>query len=181
MLSAECASQFAEDFTVFKPSSYFNNNNIDRKVLWIRIFAQTALDQMVGTDQGTAVKGSHPLFSTQAATVSVRFCKNQGTFSIQSLFFTKPSEMADTGCSNPCQPLEVINDLRRCCFGDIRKTLDQITNMMTMAEMLRMMNEPSQKIIVKKNDSKNRKFHSKRTCLANWQHYYIKKGMIPYG
>ena len=43
----------------------------------------------------------------------------------------------------PAQPLEVINDLRRYCFGDIRKTLDQITNMMTMAEMLRMMNEPS--------------------------------------
>ena len=43
----------------------------------------------------------------------------------------------------PAQPLEVINDLRRYCFGDIRKTLDQITNMMTMAEMLRMINEPS--------------------------------------
>ena len=38
MLSAECASQFAEDFTVFKPSSYFNNNNIDieKGFLWIR-------------------------------------------------------------------------------------------------------------------------------------------------
>ncbi|MFR8312674.1 MAG: hypothetical protein ACLVBP_10200 [Ruminococcus sp.] len=61
----------------------------------------------------------------------------------------------------PAQPLEVINDLRRYCFGDIRKTLDQITNMMTMAEMLRMMNEPSQKIIAKKNDSKNRKISFK--------------------
>ena len=59
-------------------------------------------------------------------------------------YYGAPSEaMQIQAAAAPAQPLEVINDLRRYCFGDIRKTLDQITNMMTMAEMLRMMNEPS--------------------------------------
>ena len=97
----------------------------------------------MGTGPGTAVKSSHPLFSTQAATVSVRFCKARELSNTVALF-TKPSEaMQIQAAAAPAQPLEVINDLRRYCFGDIRKTLDQITNMMTMAEMLRMMNEPS--------------------------------------
>ena len=92
--------------------------------------AQTALDQMVGTDQGQLLKALIPYFPP----------RQQQFLSV----FTKPSEaMQIQAAAAPAQPLEVINDLRRYCFGDIRKTLDQITNMMTMAEMLRMMNEPS--------------------------------------
>ena len=91
--------------------------------------AQTALDQMVGTDQGQLLKPLIPKARELSNTVAL---------------FTKPSEaMQIQAAAAPAQPLEVINDLRRYCFGDIRKTLDQITNMMTMTEMLRMMNEPS--------------------------------------
>ena len=85
--------------------------------------AQTALDQMVGTDQGQLLKALIPYFPP----------RQQQFLSV----FAKARALSNT------VPLEVINDLRRYCFGDIRKTLDQITNMMTMAEMLRMMNEPS--------------------------------------
>ena len=97
--------------------------------------AQTALDQMVGTDQGQLLKALIPYFPP----------RQQQFLSV----FAKARELSNTeamqiqAAAAPAQPLEVINDLRRYCFGDIRKTLDQITNMMTMAEMLRMMNEPS--------------------------------------
>lgn len=104
--------------------------------------AQTALDQMVGTDQGQLLKALIPYFPPRQQQFLSVFAKARN-FPIQSLF-TKPSEaMQIQAAAAPAQPLEVINDLRRYCFGDIRKTLDQITNMMTMAEMLRMMNEPS--------------------------------------
>ena len=64
--------------------------------------AQTALDQMVGTDQGQLLKALIPYFSTQAATVSVRFCKSQGTFQYSRSFYKAVRSHADTGCSSPC-------------------------------------------------------------------------------
>ena len=123
--------------------------------------AQTALDQMVGTDQGQLLKALIPYFPPRQQQFLSVFAKARELSNTVALF-TKPSEamqiQAAAGPAQPLeriilenggqratlpQPLEVINDLRRYCFGDIRKTLDQITNMMTMAEMLRMMNEPS--------------------------------------
>ena len=105
--------------------------------------AQTALDQMVGTDQGQLLKALIAYFPPRQQQFLSVFAKARELSNTVALF-TKPSEaMQIQAAAAPAQPLEVINDLRRYCFGDIRKTLDQITNMMTMAEMLRMMNEPS--------------------------------------
>ena len=114
--------------------------------------AQTALDQMVGTDQGQLLKALIPYFPPRQQQFLSVFAKARELSNTVALF-TKPSEAMQIQAAEakkkaqaaaaPAQPLEVINDLRRYCFGDIRKTLDQITNMMTMAEMLRMMNEPS--------------------------------------
>ena len=97
--------------------------------------AQTALDQMVGTDQGQLLKALIPYFPPRQQQFLSVFAKARELSNTVALF-TKPSEaMQIQAAAAPAQPLEVI--------GDIRKTLDQITNMMTMAEMLRMMNEPS--------------------------------------
>ena len=97
--------------------------------------AQTALDQMVGTDQGQLLKALIPYFPPRQQQFLSVFAKARELSNTVALF-TKPSEaMQIQAAAAPAQPLEVINDLR--------KTLDQITNMMTMAEMLRMMNEPS--------------------------------------
>ena len=105
--------------------------------------AQTALDQMVGTDQGQLLKALIPYFPPRQQQFLSVFAKARELSNTVALF-TKPSEaMQIQAAAAPAQPLEVINDLRRYCFGDIRKTLDQITNKMTMAEMLRKMNEPS--------------------------------------
>ena len=98
--------------------------------------AQTALDQMVGTDQGQLLKALIPYFPPRQQQFLSVFAKARELSNTVALF-TKPSEaMQIQAAAAPAQPLEVINDLRRYCFGDI-------TNMMTMAEMLRMMNEPS--------------------------------------
>ena len=123
--------------------------------------AQTALDQMVGTDQEQLLKALIPYFPLRQQQFLSVFAKARELSNTVALF-TKPSEaMQIQAAAAPAQPLEVINDLRRYCFGDIRKTLDQITNMMTMAEMLRMMNE-------QKNFIQN-------GHVANWQHYYKRK------
>ena len=106
--------------------------------------AQTALDQMVGTDQGQLLKALIPYFPPRQQQFLSVFAKARELSNTVALF-TKPSEaMQIQAAAAPAQPLEVINDLAPLLLLEIiRKTLDQITNMMTMAEMLRMMNEPS--------------------------------------
>ncbi len=92
---------------VFKPSSYFNNNNIDieKGFLWIRIYCPDSSGSDGGTDQGQLLKALIPLFSTQAATVSVRFCKSRELSNTVALF-TKPSEaMQIQAAAAPAQPL----------------------------------------------------------------------------
>ena len=76
-----------------------------------------------GTDLGTAVKSSHPIFHPGSNSFCP-FLQPLESFNTVALF-TKPSEaMQIQAAAAPAQPLEVINDLRRFCFGDIRKTLD---------------------------------------------------------
>ena len=84
--------------------------------------AQTALDQMVGTDQGQLLKALIPYFPPRQQQFLSVFAKARELSNTVALF-TKPSEAMQIQAA--------------------RKTLDQITNMMTMAEMLRMINEPS--------------------------------------
>ena len=100
--------------------------------------AQTALDQMVGTDQGQLLKALIPYFPPRQQQFLSVFAKARELSNTVALF-----AMPIKAVQQACPASVIINDLRRYCFGDIRKTLDQITNMMTMAEMLRMMNEPS--------------------------------------
>ena len=114
--------------------------------------AQTALDQMVGTDQGQLLKALIPYFPPRQQQFLSVFAKARELSNTVALF-TKPSEaMQIQAAAAPAQPLEVINDLRRYCFGDIRKTLDQITNMNfnsneinTIIEVLKMGKSPRER------------------------------------
>ena len=105
--------------------------------------AQTALDQMVGTDQGQLLKALIPYFPPRQQQLLSVFAKARELSNTMTLFNRPSAAMQIQAASVPAQPLDIINDLRHYCFGDTRKTLDQITNMMTMVEMLKVMNMPS--------------------------------------
>lgn len=63
--------------------------------------AQTALDQMVGTDQGQLLKALIPYFPPrQQQFLSV--LQSQGTFQYSRSFYKAVRSHADTGCSSPC-------------------------------------------------------------------------------
>ena len=75
--------------------------------------AQTALDQMVGTDQGQLLKALIPYFPPRQQQFLSVFAKARELSNTVALF-TKPSEaMQIQAAAAPAQPLEVINDLRR--------------------------------------------------------------------
>ena len=78
--------------------------------------AQTALDQMVGTDQGQLLKALIPYFPPRQQQFLSVFAKARELSNTVALF-TKPSEaMQIQAAAAPAQPLEVINDLRQLLF-----------------------------------------------------------------
>lgn len=82
--------------------------------------AQTALDQMVGTDQGQLLKALIPYFPPRQQQFLSVFAKAR-ELSYSLLFLqSRQKAMQIQAAAAPAQPLEVINDLRRYCFGDIR-------------------------------------------------------------
>lgn len=105
--------------------------------------AQTALDQMVGTDQGQLLKALIPYFPPRQQQFLSVFAKAKELSNTMALFSSSQSAMRMQSAALPAQPLEMLSDLRHYCFGDTKKMLDQITNMMTMVEMMRVMNEPA--------------------------------------
>ena len=105
--------------------------------------AQTALDQMVGTDQGQLLKALIPYFPPRQPQFLSVFAKAKELSNTLALFSNPPAAMRIQAASAPAQPMELLSDLRRYCFGNTRKTLDQINNMMAMVEMIKVMSMSS--------------------------------------
>jgi len=38
-------------------------------------------------------------------------------------------------------PMEILQDIRRCCGGEKRRQIDQITNLIAVMQMIKIMNE----------------------------------------
>ena len=103
---------------------------------------QTALDQAVGTDQGQLLKALIPYFPPRQQQLLSVFAKARELSNTMAFFSKEPGTMRMQAAALPAQPLDVINDLRKYCFGNTKKALDQLTNIITMVEMLQIINEP---------------------------------------
>lgn len=101
--------------------------------------AQTALDQMVGTDQGQLLKALIPYLPPREQQLLSLYTKAKEFSNTVNLFERQAQPMRMQAASS-AQPVDILNDLRRYCFGNTRQALDQITNMMVMAEMIKVMN-----------------------------------------
>ncbi len=64
--------------------------------------AQTALDQMVGTDQGQLLKALIPYFPPRQQQFLSVFAKARELSNTVALFSKAVRSHADTGCSSPC-------------------------------------------------------------------------------
>lgn len=101
--------------------------------------AQTALDQMVGTDQDQLLKALIPYLPPREQQLFSLYAKAKEFSNTVNLFGSQAQPMRMQAVSTS-QPVDILNDLRRYCFGNTRRTLDQITNMMAMVEMIKVMN-----------------------------------------
>lgn len=108
--------------------------------------SQTTLDQMVSNDQAQMLKAALPYFppSTQQA-ISI-YTKVQELSNTLALFSPERQNSRIRAASvTTTDPLEMIQDIRRFCYGGTRKKLDSMVNLFAMAEMFRMMNDSAEK------------------------------------
>lgn len=107
--------------------------------------AQTTLDQMVVTDRDQLLKAAIPYLPPKSQQLLSIYTKARELSNTMAIFGNMDSRMEMCAASAPnAQPAEILNDIRRYCYGDSRKILDQMVNMMAMVQMLKLMNDSSE-------------------------------------
>lgn len=105
---------------------------------------RTALDQMTDTDQSQLLKAAIPYLPPQGQQLLSVYAKTLELSNTLALFSGKNSPMEMCAASAaPGEPLDVINDIRRFCYGESRKKLDRMADMLAVVQFLRMMNPSS--------------------------------------
>ncbi|MDO4273359.1 MAG: hypothetical protein Q4D16_06810 [Eubacteriales bacterium] len=100
--------------------------------------SQTALDQMVGTDRDQMMKAAIPYLPAKGQQILSVYTKARELANTVALF--SPSREGMQMCAaSAADPLEMINDIKRFCYGESRQKLDQMVNMMAMVQMLQLM------------------------------------------
>lgn len=109
-----------------------------------KFISQTAFDQMVGSDQNQMMKAMIPYLPPKGQQILSVFTKAMELSSTLALFSPANTgmQMQAAGVSDT-PPLEIINDIRRFCYGESRHRLDQMVNMLAVVQMLQLMNDPS--------------------------------------
>ena len=103
---------------------------------------QTTLDQMVSTDRCQLLKAAVPYLPPSGRQVISVYAKMQEFLNTAALFSSSGQEMQM--CAAPEQnadPLSMLQDIRRYCYGESRRNLDQMINMMAVVQMMQLMRE----------------------------------------
>lgn len=104
----------------------------------------TLFDQMINTDQSQMIKALLPYFPSDAQQMLGIFTKLSEL--MQTIHMFQSSSFGITSCDvpqNQQNPLDLINELRSYCSDSTRQNLEQITNLLTLTEMIKIMNAPS--------------------------------------
>lgn len=104
--------------------------------------SQTTLDQMVSNDKSQMLKAAVPYLPPKGQQILSLYAKVQELKNTIELFSDKRPSMEI--CTVPtADPMEILQGIRRFSYGDSAKNLNQLTNIMALVEMLKIMNESS--------------------------------------
>lgn len=102
--------------------------------------AQTTLDQMVSGDRAQLLKAAVPYLPPRGQQIISLYSKIQELQNTMTLF--SPARQNMQICAVPASdPMEMLRDLQKYSYGQSRQNLDQITNMLAVVEMMKLMNE----------------------------------------
>lgn len=106
--------------------------------------AKTALDEMVESDRDQMLKAMVPYLPPSGQQFLSMYTKTQELMNTMSLFRNrKKSADLQAASLSGIDPLEMLQDIRKCCSGESRRQIDHITNLMATIQMLQIMNENS--------------------------------------
>ena len=102
--------------------------------------SQTALVQMVSSDQGQLLKAAVPYLPPQGQQMLSVYSKLQELFNTIRLF--SPDRQGMQSCAAAASdPLEILQDLRRFSYGHSRQMLDRTADMIALIEIMKVINE----------------------------------------
>lgn len=101
--------------------------------------AITMLDQMVSEDRIQIMKAALPYVPANGQKMFSVFAKVLELQNTLSMFSQPQSEMKICATSSePVNPMDMLQDLRRFCNGGTQKKIDNMINMMVMMQMFEM-------------------------------------------
>lgn len=101
---------------------------------------QTALDQMVNNDRCQMLKAAIPYLPPSGRQIVSLYTKMQELVNTAELFSPQNQGMEICSASIPnTDPLSMLQDIRRFCYGESRKKLDEMVNMMAIIQMMQIM------------------------------------------
>ena len=105
---------------------------------------QTFFDQMITDENGQMLKAMIPYLPSSGQRFLSVYTKVRELQNTMSLFQSsrRTADLQATGFSGT-DPLEMLQDIRKCCGGENRRQIDHITSLMATIQMLQIMNEDS--------------------------------------
>ena len=99
----------------------------------------TALDQMVSGEQSQLLKAVIPYLPPKGQQLFSIYAKAMEFINTMAVF-SSPKSMQMCAAVQE-EPLEMLQNIRSCCYGESRQKLDKIANLMTMAQIVSIMQE----------------------------------------
>lgn len=104
--------------------------------------ARTALDEMVESDRNQMLKAMIPYLPASVQQFLSMYAKTQELINTMTLFKNRKNYPDMQAASlSMSDPMEILQDIRRCCGGEKRRQIDQITNLIAVMQMIKIMNE----------------------------------------
>lgn len=103
--------------------------------------AQTAFDQLVCSEQCQMLKALIPYLTLRGQQILSTYTKAQELQNTMKMFSQTCTQEIESCSAETSDPLEILEDIRKFSYGQTRKQLDQISNMMVMFQLLQTMND----------------------------------------
>ncbi|MED9966313.1 MAG: hypothetical protein UFJ18_05915 [Blautia sp.] len=105
--------------------------------------SQTALDQMVSSDRDQMLKAAVPYLPPKGQQILSIYEKARELANTAALF-GNPRNDVSICSAQTADPMEALSDIRSFCYGQSRRFLDNVVNMMAVVQMMQLMNTPAE-------------------------------------
>lgn len=106
-----------------------------------KYISQTMLDQILTSDQDQMLKASIPYLPYQGQKILSVYTKMQELSKAIQLY-SSSGNTEICSCADSSEPLEILSDISQYCYGESRKKLEQLTNMLAIFQMMQILNNP---------------------------------------